>query len=68
MHNLKRAFNALSDRLNLKTGADGRERTLYSFRHFYAALNLELGVTTGRIIKLMAQKNINNFDEIHTLP
>jgi integrase len=46
VHNLNRAFNALLDGLDLKTGADGRTRTLYSFRHFYATLNLERGVTT----------------------
>ena len=46
VHNLNRAFNALLDALDLKTGADGRTRTLYSFRHFYATLNLERGVTT----------------------
>jgi len=46
VHNLNRAFNALLDELGLKTGADGRTRTLYSFRHFYATLNLERGVTT----------------------
>ena len=46
VHNLNRAFNALLAKLDLKTGADGRTRTLYSFRHFYATLNLERGVTT----------------------
>ena len=46
VHNLNRAFNALLDELDLKIGADGRTRTLYSFRHFYATLNLERGVTT----------------------
>ena len=46
VHNLNRAFNALLDELDFKTGADGRTRTLYSFRHFYATLNLERGVTT----------------------
>jgi integrase len=46
VHNLNRAFNALLNELNLKTGTDGRTRTLYSFRHFYATLNLERGVTT----------------------
>ncbi|MDA8770434.1 site-specific integrase [Planktomarina temperata] len=46
VHNLNRAFNALLDELDLKTGADGRTRTLYSLRHFYATLNLERGVTT----------------------
>ncbi|MDB3912829.1 hypothetical protein N9381_13855, partial [Paracoccaceae bacterium] len=29
VHNLNRAFNALLDELDLKTGADGRTRTLY---------------------------------------
>ena len=46
VHNLNRAFNALLVELDLKTGADGRTRTLYSLRHFYATLNLERGVTT----------------------
>ena len=31
VHNLNRAFNALLDELDLKTGADGRTRTLYSW-------------------------------------
>ncbi len=44
--NLNRAFNALLDELDLKTGADGRTRTLYSWRHFYATQDLERGVTT----------------------
>ena len=46
VHNLNRAFNALLAELDLKTGADGRTRTLYSFRHFYATLNLQRGVST----------------------
>jgi integrase len=46
VHNLNRAFNALLAELDLKIGADGRTRTLYSLRHFYATLNLERGVTT----------------------
>ena len=46
VHNLNRAFNALLDELDLKTGADGRARTLYSWRHFYATLDLERGVST----------------------
>jgi integrase len=44
--NLNRAFNALLDDLDLKTGADGRTRTLYSWRHFYATQDLERGVST----------------------
>ena len=46
MHNLNRAFNALLDELDLKIGADGRTRTLYSWRHFYATQDLERGVST----------------------
>ncbi|MDP4066218.1 hypothetical protein IMCC1933_26920 [Rhodobacteraceae bacterium IMCC1933] len=46
VHNLNRAFNALLDELDLKTGADGRTRTLYSWRHFYATKDLERGVST----------------------
>jgi integrase len=44
--NLNRAFNSLLDELELKKGADGRIRTLYSLRHFYATLNLERGIST----------------------
>ena len=44
--NLNRAFNALLDELDLKLGADGRTRTLYSWRHFYATQDLERGVST----------------------
>jgi integrase len=46
VHNLNRAFNTLLDELDLKTGADGRTRTLYSWRHFYATQDLERGVST----------------------
>ena len=44
--NLNRAFNSLLDELDLKTGADRRTRTLYSWRHFYATQDLERGVST----------------------
>jgi len=44
--NLNRAFNALLDELGLKTGADDRIRTLYSWRNFYATQDLERGVST----------------------
>ena len=44
--NLNRAFNSLLDELGLKMGADGRTRTLYSWRHFYATQDLERGVST----------------------
>jgi integrase len=41
---LNRAFNALLDTLELKTGADGKSRTLYSLRHYYATRDLKRGV------------------------
>ena len=47
--NLNRAFNSLLDELDLKTGADGRTRTLYSWRHFYATQDLERGVSTNAL-------------------
>ena len=46
VHNLNRAFNALLDELGLKVDADGRTRTLYSWRHFYATQDLQRGVST----------------------
>lgn len=49
--NLNRAFNSLLDELGLKTGSDGRQRTLYSWRHFYATQDLERGVSTHALSK-----------------
>ena len=51
IHNLNRAFNSLLDKLDLKAGADGRQRTLYSWRHFYATQDLERGVSTHALSK-----------------
>ncbi len=51
IHNLNAHFNSLLTELNLKTGADGRERTLYSWRHFYATQDLERGVSTHALSK-----------------
>lgn len=51
--NLNRASNALLAELNLKHGADGRDRTLYSWRHFYATQDLERGVSTHALSKQM---------------
>ena len=50
---LNRAFNALLDKLYLKTGADGKERTLYSWRHYYATQDLKRGVSTHFLSKQM---------------
>jgi integrase len=36
--NLSRAFEALLTQLKIIYGADGKKRTLYSWRHFYATL------------------------------
>jgi integrase len=48
---LSRAFNALLDELDLKVGADGKERTLYSWRHYYITRDLERGVGTHVLSK-----------------
>jgi len=58
VHNLNRAFNALLDELDLKTGADGRTRTLYSRRHFYATQDLERGVSTHALSKQMGNSTV----------
>ncbi|WP_171122052.1 MULTISPECIES: tyrosine-type recombinase/integrase [unclassified Ruegeria] len=43
---LRRAFEPLLDDLGLKVGADGKARTLYSLRHYYATRDLKRGITT----------------------
>lgn len=43
---IARNFETLLDHLNLKRGPGGKSRTLYSFRHFYATLDLQRGVST----------------------
>lgn len=48
---LNRAFNALLDELGLKTGADGKPRTLYSLRHYYATRDLKRGISTHALSK-----------------
>ena len=58
VHNLNRAFNGLLDELDLKTGADGRTRTLYSWRHFYATQDLERGVSTHALSKQMGNSTV----------
>ncbi|MGO4910106.1 hypothetical protein ACEN2J_17445 [Pseudorhodobacter sp. W20_MBD10_FR17] len=45
IHNLNSAFNALLAELGLKNGADGKTRTLYSLRHYYATRDLKRGVS-----------------------
>ena len=48
---LNRAFNALLDTLHLKLGGDGKTRTLYSLRHYYATRDLKRGVSTHALSK-----------------
>jgi len=50
---LNRAFNALLDNLGLKFGADGKSRTLYSVRHYYATRDLKRGISTHALSKQM---------------
>ncbi len=50
---LNRAFNALLDDLGLKVGADGKSRTLYSLRHYYATRDLKRGISTHALSKQM---------------
>lgn len=51
--NLNRAFGKLLNELNLKVGADGKERTLYSLRHYYATRELKRGISTHTLSKQM---------------
>jgi hypothetical protein len=51
--NLARNFEKLLDRLGLVYGADGKKRTLYSWRHFYATLDLQRGVSTHVLSRQM---------------
>src|SRR6056297_188500 len=51
--NLNRSFNALLDELGLKLGADGKTRTLYSWRHYYATQDLKRGISTHALSKQM---------------
>ncbi len=51
--NLSRNFEKLLDKLGLVYGADGKKRTLYSWRHFYATLDLQRGVSTHVLSRQM---------------
>ena len=51
--NLSRAFEALLTKLKIIYGADGKKRTLYSWRHFYATLDLQRGVSTHALSRQM---------------
>jgi integrase len=51
--NLSRAFEALLTQLKIIYGADGKKRTLYSWRHFYATLDLQRGISTHALSRQM---------------
>jgi integrase len=58
IHNLNAHFNSLLSDLGLKIGADGRQRTLYSWRHFYATQDLERGVSTHALSKQLGNSEL----------
>lgn len=43
LYNLARSFKAFLREFDMETGSDGKVRTLYSFRHFYATQGLSKG-------------------------
>ena len=51
--NLARNFESFLKANNLSRGADGKKRTLYSWRHFYATLDLQRGVSTHALSRQM---------------
>lgn len=51
--NLSRAFEALLTQLKIIYGADGKKRTFYSWRHFYATLDLQRGISTHALSRQM---------------
>ena len=51
--NLSRNFESFLEVNKLTHGADGKKRTLYSWRHFYATLDLQRGVSTHALSRQM---------------
>ena len=51
--NLSRNFESFLAVNNLTYGADGKKRTLYSWRHFYATLDLQRGMSTHALSRQM---------------
>jgi hypothetical protein len=51
--NLSRNFETLLKSLKIVYGADGKKRTLYSWRHFYATLDLQRGISTHALSRQM---------------
>ena len=53
LYNLARSFKAFLRDFDMETGSDGKVRTLYSFRHFYATQGLSKGFSTHILSKQM---------------
>ena len=53
LHNLAEHFKALLNELGLRVGADGKTRTLYSWRHYYATQDLKRGMSTHTLSRQM---------------
>lgn len=53
IRSLNYTFNKLLGTKDLKVGADGKDRTLYSFRHYYATENLQNGITAHALSRQM---------------
>lgn len=51
LHNLAEHFKALLKELDLETGADGKTRTLFSWRHYYATQDLQRGMSAHALSK-----------------
>jgi integrase len=51
LHNLAEHFKTLLKELGLQTGADGKTRTLYSWRHYYATRDLQRGMSAHALSK-----------------
>ncbi|MCE8525799.1 site-specific integrase [Ruegeria pomeroyi] len=51
--NLSRNFESFLEANKLTYGADGKKRTLYSWRHFYATLDLQRGMSTHALSRQM---------------
>lgn len=69
--NLNRAFNALLKQLNLKVGSDQKERTLYSYRHYYATRDLSRGMGVHQLAAQlgtstkMVDKHYSKYSSLH---
>ena len=53
LFNLARSFKAFLREHDMETGSDGKSRTLYSWRHFYATSGLTKGTSTHIMSKQM---------------